>query len=115
MAADRLQALLQYYEEDPDDAFTRFALALEYEKKGDVARAIELLEGLRHDDPSYIGTYYHLAALYRREGSLDEAERIYREGIVIADHAKDVHAAAELRSALLDLDEDKGDQAASEE
>jgi len=103
MVSDRLQALLGFYEEDPSDSFTRFALALEYGKQGDPSKAIELLEALRRDDPTYIGTYYHLAALYRGQGAADTAEGVYREGIAAADRAKDTHAAAELRSALLDL------------
>ena len=101
---DRLSLLLEYLKEDPGDAFTRFALAMEYVKTGNEVRALETFEALVGDQPDYVGTYYHLAALYLRKGLTDEALETYRAGIRIADRQRDTHARAELQSALLEAE-----------
>ena len=99
---DRIQTLLQFLEDDPDDAFTRFALAQEYQKQGDAEAALGYYEGLVRDQPGYVGTYYHLAGLYAALGRPDEAVATYERGIEVATEAGDTHARAELQSALLE-------------
>ncbi|OZC04318.1 tetratricopeptide repeat protein [Rubricoccus marinus] len=101
---DRLAALTAFYEEDPDDPFTRFALAQEHLKAGDASTSLAFFEGLVRDHPAYVGTYYHLGALYAHLGREDDALRTYREGIAEATRANDLHARAELQSALLEAE-----------
>ena len=98
---DRLAALLDFYRDDPDDPFTRFALAQEYLKGGDDARALSFFEGLLHDHPDYVGTYYHLGKLYERLGRSESAAATYRAGVEAATRARDLHARTELQGALL--------------
>lgn len=101
---DRLALLLQFLEEDPDDEFTRFALAMEYVKVGDDVLACRTLEKLVGDRPDYVGTYYHLAGIYLRQGRRGEAIDTYRAGIKVAERQRDLHARAELESALLEAE-----------
>ncbi|HIG73006.1 MAG TPA: tetratricopeptide repeat protein [Bacteroidetes bacterium] len=101
---DRLAALTAFHDEDPDDPFTRFALAQEHLKRDDADRALAFFEGLVRDHPDYVGTYYHLGALYAALGRDDDALRTYREGIATATRANDLHARAELQSALLEAE-----------
>jgi predicted Zn-dependent protease len=98
---DRLAALLDFHRDDPDDPFTRFALAQEYLKAGDAARALAFFEGLAADHPDYVGTYYHLGKLYERLGRDGQATEAYRAGVAAAARAGDAHARAELQGALL--------------
>lgn len=100
---DRLQALLAFYKEDPQDAFTRFALATEYLKTQDIEKALTFFEDLIRDAPSYVGTYYHLGKLYQSLDRNDDALRTYQQGIEKASEAKDFHARAELQDAVLNL------------
>ncbi len=101
---DRLAALLDFLCEDPADPFTRFAIAQEYAKLGRDADAAEAYEALVRDRPDYVGTYYHLGALYRRLSRPADAEATLRAGIATATAAGDAHARAELQRALLDDD-----------
>lgn len=101
---DRLEALLQFYQEDPHDAFTRFALAQEYWKRGDLTQALHFFESLLADHPDYVGTYYHLARLYQVLGRQDDARRTYQQGIKVAQRLGERKALAELQDALMALE-----------
>ena len=102
MPDDRLQALLDFHRDDPDDPFVRYALAQEYAKRGDTAAALQTFEALVADRPDYVGTYYHLGKLYETLGRPDDAVQTYQAGVAVAGQAADPHARAELQSALLD-------------
>ena len=102
MSADRLQALLDFHRDDPDDPFVRYALAQEYVKRGDAEAALQTFEALVADRPDYVGTYYHLGKLYETLGRTDDAARTYQAGVAVAGQANDTHARAELQSVLLD-------------
>lgn len=97
----RLAALLAFYEEDPDDPFTRFALASEYGKQGRNDQALAFFQGLVTDHPAYVGTYYHLGKLYEHLGRKEEAIATYQAGVAVAQHQHDTHARAELQDALM--------------
>lgn len=101
MTQDRLEALEDFYEQDPADAFTRFALAQEYLKRGRTQEALRFFEGLTADDPDYVGTYYHLGKLYEALDRKEDAKRTYRQGIEVAQRQRDAHARAELLDALM--------------
>lgn len=101
---DRVPLLLQYLEDDPNDAFTRFALASEYRKRGEQEAALKLFEELVADQPEYVGTYYHLASLYRELDRPDDARATYQAGILEAGRQADRHSESELRSALMELE-----------
>ena len=101
---DRIAALQTFLLDDPDDPFTRFALAQEHRKAGDMPRALTIFEDLVRDHPAYVGTYYHLGALYRQLDRSDDALQTFRTGIREATAAGDLHARAELQSALLEAE-----------
>ena len=98
---DRLALLLQYHADDPTDAFTRFAIANEYRKRGDLAQAAAFFEQLVADDPGYTGTYYHLGKLYEEQGRPEAALATYQRGIQVARDARAQRDLAELQDALL--------------
>jgi tetratricopeptide (TPR) repeat protein len=98
---DRLAQLRQFLDEDPDDAFTRFALAQEHQKRGDAGRARALYEDLVADRPDYVGTYYHLGKLYEAQGETEAAQTIYERGIAVAREQRDTKNLSELQDALM--------------
>ncbi len=101
MSPDRLAILLSYLEEDPEDSFTRFALAQEYRKRGNLEQALIFFQRLVEEDPQYVGTYYHLGKLYEQLGRKDAAVRAYQAGIRVASEQRAYHALSELQDALL--------------
>ena len=106
MVTNRLEALLGFLKEDPEDPFIRFALASEYLKLDDTAPALETFEALVSDRPEYVGTYYHLGKLYERLERADDARKAYRDGIRVASAQGDLHSESELRGALMELEMD---------
>jgi tetratricopeptide (TPR) repeat protein len=84
MSTDRLEQLKTFYEEDPEDPFTRYALAQEHLKHDHTDRALALFEELVETDPDYVGTYYHLGKLYEQLDRTDDALDTYEQGIEMA-------------------------------
>ena len=89
--------------ENPTDSFLCHALALEYIKLGNDSDARKLFDSLLANEPSYIGSYYHLAKLLERIGETDAAIKVYEKGMEEAKKAGDNHSLSELRSAFEEL------------
>jgi Tfp pilus assembly protein PilF len=100
---DRIVKLKEFLQQNPNDNFLEHALALEYIKVGDEVTARNLFETILQRDPSYIGSYYHLAQLLERNGLTSEAISWYEKGMVAAKNANDNHAFNELRVAWEEL------------
>ena len=98
-APSRLQQLLAFYQDDPTDPFTIYALATEY-RATEPLRAWEYYQKLLAEHPDYVGTYYHAGKLLESFGKKDEAADVYRTGLVVSKKAGQQHAASELRQAL---------------
>jgi tetratricopeptide (TPR) repeat protein len=102
----RLDKLKEFLAADPTDAFTRYAIGLEYAKIGERDEAIKALEELRATQMNYVATYYQLASLYREAGMTDQALETYTTGISVARKENDLHAASELQQALSELEDE---------
>ncbi len=102
----RLEKLLALYNDDPNDTFVRYGIALEYSALKENAVALEWFEGLRHDAPDYVPTYYMLAGVYRALDKPEEARTVYQEGLRVARAVGDTHTFSELSAALEELDDE---------
>ena len=100
---NRIEKILEYLQQTPGDNFLRHALALEYIKQGDDAKAQQLFEAILSASPDYIGSYYHLGKLLERNGNTKEAIACYEKGMNAAKAANDQHAYNELQAAYEDL------------
>jgi len=100
---DRIETLKEFLKQDPTDSFLKHALALEYIKTGDDLTAQKLFEDILQKDPGYIGSYYHLAKLFERNGDTATAIIWYEKGMEQAKKARENHAYNELRSAYEEL------------
>ncbi len=100
---EKIEKLLGYLADEPEDDFLRHALAMEYIKLGNDAKAKELLEAVLLHNPGYVGSYYHLGQLLERTGKPTEAENIYVKGMEICLEQNEKHAYNELRGAYEEL------------
>ncbi|HSZ34204.1 MAG TPA: tetratricopeptide repeat protein [Puia sp.] len=100
---EKIEKLLTFLSESPDDPFLKHALGLEYIKIGQEQRARQLFAEILDLDPSYIGTYYHYARLLERAGELEAAKDLYEKGMIAAKNANETHAFNELKAAYEDL------------
>lgn len=96
---DRIAKLKEFLETNPNDSFIQHALALEYVKAGDDAKAKRLFENLLAKDENYVGSYYHLGKLLERSDEKESALRWYEMGMLKAKEAGDSHAYNELQAA----------------
>lgn len=108
MTNSRLDQLLRYLEEDPEDPFTIYAIAMEYSKM-DENKALKFYNKLLLEHDTYVATYYQAGKLHEKLGNKQEAEDIYKKGMEISRNSGKMHAYSELQSAyneLIGFDED---------
>lgn len=97
---NRIEVLRGFLNDNPNDSFSRYALALEYIKLGRNDEALREFESVVKNDPGYVATYYQLGQLYQKLGQKHEAEKTLRTGITVAAKAGDEHTRSELEAAL---------------
>jgi tetratricopeptide (TPR) repeat protein len=102
MHFNRLEKLLEFYKEDPDDPFTIYAIALEYMQENP-SKAMQYFQLLLDNHIDYTGTYYQAGKVLVHLGRRDDALRIYDKGIHICQKKNDRHALAELQTAKNNL------------
>ncbi len=100
---NRIEQILAFLKENPNDNFLVHALALEYIKEGNDEEAEKCFRKNIENNIAYIGTYYHLGKLMERQGETEEAIHIYQQGMEQAKKANDQHAYSELRSVYEEL------------
>lgn len=98
MSTDRLNALLGFLQETPNDPFTLYAVATEYRPESPQT-ALSYYEKLLNEHPRYVPTYYHAAQLYVDLNQSERARQTYEKGIEEAQKQNDALALRELRSA----------------
>ena len=98
----RIDQLIQFIKDDPEDPFNHYALALEY-RKTNQRQALEIFEDLLKNHPQYIPVYYQLAGLYIGFGETEKAIQTFRDGITIARQHGDHKTVRELNAGLHEL------------
>ena len=96
----RREILEDFLAQDPNESFSRYALALELEKENSVREAIEQLREVISRDPGYTAAYQQLGRLLVQNGLMDEARDIYRSGIETARASRDQRAVNEMQEAV---------------
>jgi tetratricopeptide (TPR) repeat protein len=81
MELSRLDKLLAFIQNEPNDEFLKYALATEYLRLNDTDKALAYYEDLVNNHPNYTGTYYHLGKLYEALNRKDDAIRTYENGM----------------------------------
>lgn len=98
---DRLAMLTEILSQNPNDAFARYGLAMEYSKSGESDRAMEEFGKLLGTHPDYTAGYFMGAQTLVAANRREEARKMLVEGISSAVRTGNSHAQSEM-TALLD-------------
>lgn len=101
MDTSRLEKLLAFIQNEPNDEFLKYALATEYLRLNETEKALSYYEDLVNNHPNYTGTYYHLGKLYEALGRKDDAISTYETGMRITKEKRDNHAYSELQAVYM--------------
>lgn len=100
---DRIAALNEILTQNPNDAFARYGLAMEYSKQGDLDRSLAEFAILLKASPDYTAGYFMAAQTLARAERTEEAKRMLADGIVSARRTGNLHAQSEMEAMLADL------------
>ncbi len=103
--SSRLEQLQEMIKNEPNDSFLNYALALEYAKKNELKKAIEIIEAVINADKNYLGAYYQLGQFYEQINDFKKAITTYNKGIEIAKLQKNNKTLSELNQALFLMEE----------
>lgn len=93
-------------EKDPNDSFSRYALALEYAGSREFQSAIDELEIVIQRDPKYLPAYHQLALILCKLNRTQEGKKIYRKGIDLAQELGEEKEAKEMREELEEIEDE---------
>ncbi len=99
----RRQMLEEFVAKKPDDAFSRYGLAMECLNNGDPAAADTHFRALLEHHADYIPAYLMYGQLLVRESRSTEAKQILSTGIAAAAKKGDQHARSEMEALLNEL------------
>lgn len=99
----RLQMLAQFLEQNPNDAFARYGLAMEYSKAGETEQALSEFNKLLEMHPDYTNGYFMAAQTLERHGRTAEAKKMLENGIEAARRTGNKHALSEMSGMLDEL------------
>ena len=99
----RAAALKEILAANPDDAFARYALGLEYAGAGETDAALAEFQRLLASHPDYTNGYFMAAQTLARADRSDEARAMLRQGIECARRTRNQHALSEMEGMLDEL------------
>lgn len=95
--------LEEFVAKKPEDAFSRYGLAMECMNTGDTSAADEHFRALLVRNPEYIPAYLMYGQMLARESRAGEAKEVLSSGIAAAAKKGDQHARSEMESLLIEL------------
>jgi tetratricopeptide (TPR) repeat protein len=103
-AKSRKEMLEEMLREDPEDAFVRYGLAMEYVGAGENESAWRCFQEMFALTPEYVPAYLQAGQLLVRMGRPEEAREVFQHGIAVARQQRDEHAAGEMEAFLQQLE-----------
>jgi predicted Zn-dependent protease len=100
---DRIAALNEILTQNPNDAFARYGLAMEYSKQGDLDRALTEFTILLKATPDYTAGYFMAAQALARADRVADAKKMLADGIASARRTGNLHAQSEMEAMLAEL------------
>jgi predicted Zn-dependent protease len=89
--------------QNPDDAFARYSLAMEYSKASEFESALVEFGKLLSAHPDYTAGYFMAAQTLVSANRIAEAKRMLVDGISSARRTNNAHAQSEMTAMLEEL------------
>jgi len=89
--------------QNPNDAFTRYGIALECLRDGDIAGAEAHFKTLLQANPDYVPGYQMYAQTLAQHDRTEEAKALLNKGIAAASRQGNQHARSEMEGLLAQL------------
>ena len=86
--------------ENPNDAFARYGLAMEYANTGDTTTALSEYEKIVELNPEYVPAYQMAGQLLMNLGRDTDSRAWFERGIAAAQRAGNQHAMSEMQGML---------------
>ena len=83
---ERIAMLNEILAQDPNNAFARYGLAMEYSNSGHLDQALEEFKKLFASNPDYAAGYFMAAQTLMKSDRRDEARTMLESGIIAALH-----------------------------
>jgi tetratricopeptide (TPR) repeat protein len=100
---DRVATLTEILEQNPNDAFARYGLAMEYSSQGNLTKSLEEFGKLLSAHPDYAAGYFMAAQTLMKEDRVEDAKEMLTDGIAAAQRTNNGHAQSEMRAMLDEL------------
>lgn len=101
---DKVAMLTEILQQDPQNAFARYGLAMEYAGRGETATAMAEFDRLLEGNPDYTAGYFMAAQTIAKTGDNDRAKSYLEKGMVCAQRTGNQHAYGEMQAMLEELD-----------
>lgn len=105
MDTDKIAALTEVLVQNPDDAFARYGLAMEYRNCNEPVLAMRELDELNRRKPDYVPAYQMAAQILMTLGDVRQAAERLKAGIAGAQRAGNRHALSEMQAMLEELED----------
>jgi tetratricopeptide (TPR) repeat protein len=100
---DRTEMLKQFLAENPNDAFARYGLALEYVNAGQIDSGLEEFKTILRSNPDYTPAYQMAAQALLGAQRNQEARQLLEDGIACARRTGNQKALSEMQALLDEL------------
>lgn len=101
----RLEQLLSMLEQEPTDTFLQYAIAMEYFSAGEFEKALTCFNNIIDSNPDYLAAYYQTGKCHEGLIQFEDAKRVYKKGIELAERQNKTKTGNELREALFLLED----------
>jgi tetratricopeptide (TPR) repeat protein len=99
----RVAALQEILKDNPNDAFARYALGLEYSGSGETDTALAEFAKLLESHPDYTNGYFMAGQVLARAERVDEARAMLQKGMESARRTNNRHALSEMEAMMDEL------------
>lgn len=100
----KIETLKQILEQDPQNAFARYGLAMEHAGQGETAAALAEFDRLLADHPGYTAGYFMAAQTLAKAGRDAEAKQRLVDGMASARKTGNQHALREMQAMLEEME-----------